>query len=371
MHRLLIFILIFGITGNAFAWQSPDITDIRFGTHPDYTRIVFELTKKIPYRISRDARGNIVVDFPEGKVASDKTAVIKVNDNVIDDIRIEKLARGTRANLNLGKLAGSFKTNFLNEPWRLVIDITRSEIIRTGVQKKEHKIEIVVIDPGHGGKDPGAIGRNGMKEKIVVLDIARYLEKFLGRERDLKVVMTRRRDEFISLDERVKIANANKGGLFVSIHTNSSHQRSAGGFETFYLGESKTDAAKSVVILENSVLDLEERPFLSDMGRTLDKILWDLRYSEFKIESKEFAGVINLNMDKRLALRNRGIKGALLYVLRGVAMPAALVETAFISNYNEEAMLRRSGFRQLAARAICDGILQYRDQFESTGGFTE
>ncbi len=375
MRFILISFIFLSLAGDAFAWQAPNISDVRFGTHPNSTRVVFDLKTKIPYRVNSDSCGNVVVDFPSGRIApkitSSRNAVIKVKDGVIEDIEIGRIGKGVRAKINLSKRGSSFKSSLFKNPYRLVIDVRKSAVIRAGLHKKDHKIEVIIIDPGHGGKDPGAIGRRGLKEKVVTLDIAKRVERLLKKTRKVKVIMTRRRDEFISLDKRVRIANKNKGGLFVSIHTNAHLRRSAGGFETFYLGESKTDDARAVAMLENSVLELEERPYLLDLGRELSKILWDLRLNEFRIESRELAGIMQTNLDKRLSLRNRGVKTAPFYVLRGVAMPGALVETAFISNRKEEALLKKSSFRQTLAHAICNSILQYKNRFEKTRGFTE
>lgn len=375
MRFILNLFIFWGLVNNAFAWQAPNISDVRFGTHPDSTRVVFDLKTSIPYRVNSDSYGNVVVDFPSGRIAPKVTSsgntVIKVKDGVIEDIEIGKIGKGVRARINLSKRAGSFKSNLFKNPYRLVIDVKKSAVIPTGLNKKDHKIEVVIIDAGHGGKDPGAIGRRGLKEKVVVLDIARRTEKLLNKTRKVKVILTRRRDEFVSLDNRVKTANRTRGGLFVSIHTNSHLSKSAGGFETFYLGRTKTSAAKAVAMMENSVLELEERPFMLDLGKELNKILWDLRLNEFRIESRELAGVVQTNLDERLSLKNRGVKEAPFYVLRGVAMPGALVETAFISNRREEALLKRASFRESIAHAICNSILQYKNRFEETRGFTE
>jgi len=375
MRFILSLFIFWGLVNNAFAWQAPNISDVRFGTHPDSTRVVFDLKTSIPYRVNSDSYGNVVVDFPSGRIApkvtSSGNAVIKVKDGVIEDIEIGRIGKGVRATINLSKRAGSFKSNLFKNPYRLVIDVKKSAVIRTGLNKKDHKIELIIIDPGHGGKDPGAIGRRGLKEKVVVLDIAKRTEKLLNKTRKVKVILTRRRDEFVSLDNRVKTANKKRGGLFVSIHTNSHLSKSAGGFETFYLGRTKTSADRAVAMMENSVLDLEERPFMLDLGKELNKILWDLRLNEFRIESRELAGVVQTNLDERLSLKNRGVKEAPFYVLRGVAMPGALVETAFISNRREEALLKRASFRESVAQAICNSILQYKNRFEKTRGFTE
>ncbi len=374
MRFFLILLLFFSLADNASAWQTPNITDIRLGAHTDYSRVVIDLNGKLSYRVSRDDGGNIIVDFPTGivsaNVMSSKSSVINVKDSVVDEIKVEKLGKGSRVKILLGKGAGPYKASLFEKPYRLVIDVKKIDIIRTGFQKKENKIEVVILDAGHGGKDPGAIGRRGLREKTVVLDIARRTQKLLQRTNKVKVILTRQKDEFISLDERVKIANKYKGALFVSVHTNSHLNKKASGFETFYLGETKTDDARAAAILENSVLELEERPFLSDIDRVLGKILWDLRLNEFKIESKELAEVVHTNMDKNLALTNRGIKGAPFYILRGVAMPAVLLETAFISNLKEEALLKRSGFRQTIAQALYTSIFQYKGRFEHSQGFT-
>lgn len=347
---------------NLLAWQTPTITDIRVANHEDYSRVVFDLKTKLPYRVNRDS-GSIVIDFPSGRLEPQNTS-LKVKDGRIEEIRADQVGRGTRVTIRLGQRAGSFNSLLLENPYRLVIDVRKADI-------KKNNLDVIIIDAGHGGKDPGAIGRRGLKEKVVTLDIARRLEKKLKREDKLKIILTRDRDEFISLDNRVKIANQNAGALFISIHTNSVLRKDIGGFETFYLAESKTAEARAVVTLENSVLELEERPFWSDLGKELEKILWDLRYAEFKVESRELASTVQANLDKRLTLANRGTKGALLYVLRGAAMPAVLAETAFISNPREEVFLSRASFRETVAQALADSILQYRDKFEKSRGFTE
>lgn len=363
-------LLFFVQAHNLLAWPTPAITDIRVASHEDYSRAVIDLKTKLPYRVDRDSGGNILIDFPSGLLEPPK-ASIQVKDGVIEEIQADKVGRGTRVTIRLGQRAGSFNSLLLESPYRLVLDVRKSEIIRAGLKKKDYKLDVIVIDAGHGGKDPGAIGRRGLKEKAVTLDIARRLERRLKRENKLKIILTRDRDEFVSLDNRVKAANEKAGALFISIHTNAVLRKDIGGFETFYLAESKTAEAKAVVTLENSVIELEERPFWSDLGKELEKIMWDLRYAEFKVESRELAATVQANMDKRLTLTNRGTKGALLYVLRGVAMPAVLAETAFISNLREEVLLSRASFRETVAQALTDSILQYRDKFEKSRGFTD
>ncbi|MFC1683307.1 N-acetylmuramoyl-L-alanine amidase, partial [Candidatus Zixiibacteriota bacterium] len=216
----------------------------------------------------------------------------------------------------------------------------------------------------HGGKDPGAIGVTGMQEKEVVLDIAKRLASLLQSRLSLNVILTREDDTFIPLSERTKMANSQGADLFVSIHANASTRRQANGFETFFLAEVKNDAGRAAAILENSALKFE-RPEASLVGTSdLDFILYDMLQNEFHQESEYLAGIIQEQMDGTLHTVNRRVNQAPFYVLNGAYMPAVLVETAFISNPDEEALLKKRWFRQKIAEALYESVRAFKDKYE-------
>ncbi|MBL7131897.1 MAG: N-acetylmuramoyl-L-alanine amidase [Candidatus Omnitrophica bacterium] len=221
-------------------------------------------------------------------------------------------------------------------------------------------IKTVIIDPGHGGKDPGAIGRGGLKEKDVVLDIAKRLKKKL-KGAGIDVVLTRESDKFISLDERRRITNTNakNGDFFISIHANASRSKWVNGIEVFYLSESIDDNQRSFKAAKDYKLNLKERY----SGKDTERILWDLIYSDDRKSSASMADFICCSLSKNLSQRNRGKKEGRLYVLK-TNIPAVLVEAGFISNAWEEKKLKTSSYREKIAQAIADGIIQYN---QSTG----
>jgi len=236
------------------------------------------------------------------------------------------------------------------------------------------EIRTIIIDPGHGGKDPGAVGRRGLKEKQVVLDIAKRLKRILDRDRNLKVYLTRSRDRFVPLSKRASFANRRKGGIFLSIHANSAFTSRARGFETYYLSQAVDDTARAAATRENSVLKLEEFEGLPKARRNnsnLETILWDMKYTEFRNQSMELAELIQKRLSRTLKIRNRGVKSAPFYVLKKVAMPSILVEVGFMSNRRDEALLRDANFREKIARALAESILSYRRIYKKEKGFTK
>ena len=231
------------------------------------------------------------------------------------------------------------------------------------------QIRKIVLDPGHGGKDPGARGKRGTKEKEIVLDVS-FRVRDLLTENGIDVILTRGKDQFIPLGKRAQIANKNKADFFISIHANSSRSRSASGFEVFYLSNAVDDESRAIAAMENSSLDIEEEAF-SERTEDLDATLWDLVNSENRTESAGLAKELAQSAKTRLGARDRGVKSARFAVLKGVTMPAVLVEVGFISNPVEEERFLSSGYRQRLAEAIADGILNYKSTYERTEGFTQ
>ncbi len=232
-----------------------------------------------------------------------------------------------------------------------------------------YRIDLVVLDPGHGGRDPGAIGRKGLKEKDVVMDVANRVARKL-KKKGIRVILTRSKDKFIPLDERTAIANRNRADLFLSIHANAAFSRRASGFETFYVSEAVDDHARAVAAIENSVLELERKSSRKKLDDTLHAILWDLAYTEFRVESIEWGEILMRELTKNVRGEDRGVKPGPFYVLKGAQMPSLLVEIGFISNVVEENRLRKTSHREKIAEALADSILRYKKIYEKKAGFT-
>jgi len=222
------------------------------------------------------------------------------------------------------------------------IDVTRRLDVRT-----------VVIDPGHGGADPGVAGLAGTVEKDVNLSVAQALARHLRRN-DLDVVLTRDDDSHLSLAERAEIANAAGGDLFVSLHCNGWFNEGAHGIETYFLSPAKTDWSKSVEAVEN-------RDHADDPG-DVEFIVWDLVQNRYISASSDLAEVVQAEVTHDMGMPDRGVRQAGFRVLVGAWMPAILLEVGFLTHPEEAAQLARDSYRQRLARAVGDAILVYRDR---------
>ncbi len=219
------------------------------------------------------------------------------------------------------------------------------------------RIRKVVVDAGHGGNDPGAIGRTGLREKDVNLDIAKRLATLLQSE-GVNVVMTRSTDRFIPLGTRVQITNNSKADLFISIHSNANRTRSLNGFETYCVTSGLNDAKRAISTARNANLNLEKASFAS-RSTDLKAILWDMIYAYDRAESIQLAKDICTSVGSNMDIRVIGVKDARYEVLRGSRIPAVLIETGFVSNSKEEQMLKNGYYRQKIAESIMDGIVDY------------
>lgn len=234
------------------------------------------------------------------------------------------------------------------------------------IQKDQWQIDKIVLDAGHGGWDNGASGKNGTKEKDITLAIVLILGKLIEDRLGLKVEYTRDTDTYVTLHGRTKFANARNAKLFVSVHCNSNVKRKANGFETFFLSPSRTAEALAVARKENEVIELEKDNH--KYGDFTDEkfILSNIMQSVFVKESEELADYIQKGLDKQLTLVNRGVSQAPFYVLMGASMPSVLVETAFISNLNEEKFLKSEEGQKKLAEGIYDGIKNFISNYEKT-----
>ncbi len=226
--------------------------------------------------------------------------------------------------------------------------------------------DCVVIDPGHGGRDPGAIGFSGSYEKDRTLEIALLVRDILNIQRpDLEVVMTRTTDRYMSLGERTRLANSRKADLFISIHCNAATSSSAHGFETFFLSRARTDDGRAVEMLENSVIELDEGYDPQTAGyldSPLAFLLADMAQNIYLERSSALAVEIQKSLETCFpGNASRGVKQAGFYVLRGALMPSVLVELAFISNPDEERLLQSLDFRLASAEAIVDAVLSFME----------
>ena len=223
------------------------------------------------------------------------------------------------------------------------------------------ELDTIVLDAGHGGKDPGTSGRRGTREKNIALDIVKRVGRLLEKNTKLKVIYTRREDVFIPLWKRTKIANESNGKMFISVHLNSNPNKTAYGFETYFLRAGKTEDAIEVAFRENEVIKLEDRSknkYRDLSGENL--IIATMAQSMQMKESEELAAMIQEEMSKKVKSKNRGVKQAGFHVLIDASMPNVLIEAGYLTNSNEERNLRNPKYRQTIANSIYRAVVKFR-----------
>ena len=357
----------------------PYLLKVRSYSYPDKTRVVIDLSEKTEFRADKLINPDrIFIDIMGSDAKLEDTSEqIKIDDGVIKTVRTAQFNEEiTRVVFDLYQET-RYELFSLIEPDRVVIDIFKSgeeaAISETLPAKPEEKPipkpeitgeRVVIIDPGHGGKDPGAIGPTGLKESEVTLGIALYLEKLL-KGAAVPTYLTRSKDEFVYLEDRTNFANQKNGFVFVSLHANSvlNHRPSAKGIETFLL------SSKYIGASARDVADRENRASRAhpELDTDLAKIIADLEESANIKYSFDFADIIQKKLVEYLKLEDRGIKQAPFVVLKGVNMVAVIAEVAFLSNPKEEELLKTNKFRENAAQALFEAIKYYIENTPDNG----
>ena len=250
----------------------------------------------------------------------------------------------------------------LRNPYRLILDLQGGRRAKRS-RSAPHALptRIIVIDPGHGGIEHGAVGPGGLREKDLTLALARRLKLALQQEDpSISVVLTRDEDRLVGLDERTGVANHNRADLFLSIHANASPRAMASGAETYYLStEATDDEARILAALENRSADgKREVPSGTDPGN-LDLVLWDLAQKQYLAESSALAESVQRHLNWLTGTRDRGVRQAPFRVLMGAMMPAILVEVGFISNPDEEIRLQSPAYRTQIVRAMTAAVREF------------
>ncbi len=253
----------------------------------------------------------------------------------------------------------------------IIINLTKQSLASSSVladlqrEREKWKIDTIILDPGHGGRDPGCVGTGRIYEKDIVLGIAKATQSELERRMNANVILTRDHDSFVALKGRTKKANEQGGKLFVSFHVDANRVKSLHGHTVYFLGPAKTDDARDVAQFENSVIKFEESQNayagLSDMSF----ILAANAQNSYNKESQDFASIIDEEIKNQCGSRSHGVRQAGFYVLYGASMPNILIETGFMTNSNDRNKLTSSSYQNSLAKAVTDGIIKFTEKYES------
>ncbi len=321
------------------------------------------------YRASSPEKGIIQLKIYGAEVNTSRVAR-RSGRGLVKSVRSRQYRDHALVTVRVDELVGRFRTYTADDGQKIVLVLEEEQIsalpdpiphghasvnIEPNLVDVTHNIRVrtVVIDPGHGGHDAGAVGRRGILEKNVNLGVAKELQRYLRRESDLKVVLTRERDEYMELADRAEMANRSGGDLFISLHCNSWFSDGASGFETFFLSPAKSDWAKSVEAAENSA---------GQEPDDVEFIVWELVQNRFISSSSQLAEVLQKDVCNDLNLTNRGVRQAGFRVLVGAYMPAVLVELGFLTHSAEEKRLGDSSYQRKMARALGEAVLEYSQQ---------
>lgn len=307
---------------------------------------------------------------------------ISIDNNLFKNLKPTGLIKKIESKRAKGSLQIEFTLNDGYSTSEAFLDNENKDILITVHNKLLEKIapdlsdskskwdfDVVVIDAGHGGKDAGAIGTKGVREKDVNLGIALKLGKVIEQNlKDVKVVYTRKDDTFVELYKRGKIANENNGKLFISIHANSVKKKPSPtkGFEVYLLRPGKTQKAIEIAEFENSVIEYEDNPEKYQKLTDENFILVSMAHSSYMRYSEKFSDILNKRWSQHTKIPSRGIKQAGFYVLVGASMPGVLVETGFLSNPEDEAYLNSQKGQQEIAQAIFATVKEYKEYYDKT-----
>ena len=352
-----------------------DVRDVRTWSYPDYTRVVVELSREVTLaekglvRLAANAKAGrperLYLDVPGIWVGRRYLSGIEVGDGLLEAVRLgQNTLKNTRLVIDLERY-DRHRIFTLASPARVVVDVfggkQASRADPNGRLPAElRRVHTIVVDAGHGGRDPGATGVGGLREKDVNLSIARKLATEL-EARGFKVVLTRHNDRTLSLEERTAIAESAGGDVFVSIHANASRRSRARGIEIYTLDANHERHSLDVASRENGVPAARLDP--------LQKALARLRAGELASSSERLAGFVHEDVMRGAKLRDEslpdlGLKKGPFYVLFMSSMSSVLVETGFVTNKRDAKLLRSAKFQSVLAEQIAVGVDRYRNQVE-------
>lgn len=364
------------------------ITDIKRYSHEGYTRFVIYLSEKTAYRADRLTNPDrVFVDLLRAVPAASLPKREAYKSGLARSFRLGKSGAITRIVFDLNQGAYHSITP-LSNPSRVIVDFGLNPPPKAAVAMAAPQpqnpiapddgvvaapsppapsgggIKTIVIDPGHGGKDPGAIGPTGLMEKRVTLAVAQKLAAILQEKLHARIILTRDRDTSLELDDRTVLANSVNADLFVSIHANSSRNRSAEGTETYFLSPARSQDELATAARENMIANLSENPAENDIAY----IMSDMQSAQKINESALLARTVQKAMVRDMASATRshgkGVKQAMFYVLWRATMPSILVETNFISNPRQERLFQDDAYLTKVAVSIADGVMEYAASYQ-------
>jgi N-acetylmuramoyl-L-alanine amidase len=363
----LLAVLIWGLGAPPCVMAAGQVLGLRHWVAPDHTRVVVDLSEDVPFSVEK-GDGRLTVDIEQTLLPEAQPRSLVLNKPGVERINLApRPAAGLRVELILpGDVqANVFKLKtFQDKPCRIVIDLVIPEVAKQESEAREQvkvagKARVVVIDPGHGGDAPGAVGKKGTQEKDVVLSIARKVRDLLNGRAGYRTFLTRNDDYYVSFRKRLMIAREYGADLFVSIHADAARNRDAGGGSVYCLstGGASNEAARILARNENLADVVGGVP--NGEGNDADPIILDMFQTHNINQSRAFGAVVLRELGRANRLKFAAVQEAPFRVLKLPEIPSVLVETAYISNAREEKLLRSRDFQEQIAGALVSSIVSF------------
>lgn len=378
-----------GAASNSGATRSKVlVTGVRSTSSDGYARITVELSQEAKFDVGRlldnlakGAAPRIYVDIYGAQLAVASKQPVRVDNNLVRQVRIGQYSADVvRVVLDLQNRT-AHNAFMVADPYRLIVDVAgernaassdnsgrranKKPATRKPLQTTNNMgaptavpngLRKVVLDPGHGGKDPGASGPGGIAEKEIVLSIAKKLAVKLKTEMGTEVVLTRKDDRFVPLEDRTLLANSEDADLFISLHVNASTNADARGIETYYLDNTTDEAAIRLAARENAT----SRKNISDLQFILSDMMQNMKLEDSITLAHRLQTALVSGMSKFMGdVKDLGVKKALFHVLVGARMPSVLVEMFFITNKNESRAMADANYQDMMVDALFEGIQKY------------
>jgi N-acetylmuramoyl-L-alanine amidase len=344
-----------------------EIMNIRYWAAPDHTRVVIDVGRVPSFEI-QEGKNILTLNFKEGSRGPALPAEILINKPGVKKVIIRPKSKGfVKVELILDKYLKTqvFKLKkFQNKPDRIVVDVFLQEVlVKEMIMETSTKIKkkkIIVIDPGHGGDDPGAVGKKGTYEKNIVLAIGREIKKAVNEIPGYRAVLTRDGDYYVSFSKRLQIAKDLNASLFISVHADAARNRQARGTSIYCLstGAASNEAAKLLAKNEN-LSDIIGGVPNGEGKSDSDQIILNMFQTNTINMSRTYAGNLMRQLDKVNCLKYQSVQEAPFRVLKLPDIPAVLIETAYISNAEEERLLKDGNFRKKLALAVVSSATEY------------
>ena len=368
-----------------------ELKDVRFWSSPTYSRVVLNMASEVPYvykLLKEDAAAaeleRIFIDLDHARMGEEIKPYVPASGALLQNAHVTPYDQDTvRVVLEMTSVH-HFKVFSLENPFRIVVDVRGVPVKKACKIRYEHQrkkagttlpkgalakqlalgVRRIVIDPGHGGRDPGAPGYlKGVLEKNVTLEIAKRLARKIEEQLGCEAILTRNEDVYLSLEERTAIANTKNADLFISIHTNAHEKMASHGAETYFLNLATDEDAIRLAALENAT----STKSISDLEDILSELMKNAKLEESKrLATYVQEAMVNQHDPKYGGVKDHGVKEAPFYVLLGAEMPCILVEVAFITNPGECRKLNTADYQEEIASAIATGIQRYVEDIHPT-----